>query len=226
MEEEQEVTVTWNPALERVLAKEGEKASGLAWLHTECEQYYGKLNTMIALPVICLSAINGFVSGSSSLIFGGDTNVSSLGVGAVSVGTALLSAVGSFFAWAKRTEAHRISGIQYLKLSKFINVELSLARKERIRAKDMLKVVREQSERLLEISPAVPTHLKKLYNEKFHDDKDVTHPEITNGIQKIEIYNQIELLPSEITTVQEVELPNQSTQSPINQRIRIGLEVD
>jgi hypothetical protein len=224
MEEEQEIS--WNPALEKVLAKEGEKASGLAWLHTECEQYYGRLNTCIALPVVCLSAINGFISGSSSVIFGGDTNVSSLGVGAVSVGTALLSAVGSFFAWAKRTEAHRISSIQYLKLNKFINVELALARRERIRAKDMLKVVREQSERLLEISPAVPPHLKKLYNEKFHNDNDVSHPEITNGIQKIEIYNPPETPQHTNTIVHEIQLPNVAEESPAARRVKIGLDVN
>jgi hypothetical protein len=221
MEEEQEIS--WNPALEKVLAKEGEKASGLAWLHGECELYYGKLNTWIALPVISLSAINGFISGSSSLIFGGDTAISSLGVGAVSVGTALLSAIGSFFAWAKRTEAHRISAIQYLKMSKFINVELSLARRERIRAKDMLKVVREQSERLLEISPAVPTHLKKLYNEKFHDDKDVSHPEITNGIQKIEIYNSPDTFVNE-TVIDEVRLPNTMVDTTNHSRIKVNIQ--
>jgi hypothetical protein len=186
----EETQITWNDALEKVIASEGERASGLAWLHTECELHYSKLNNYIALPVICLSAINGFVSGAASLIFGSNTNVSSLGVGGVSLLTALLSTVGSYFAWAKRTEGHRIGSIQYLKLSKFINMEMALSRKERIRAKDMLKMVREQSERLMEISPAIPTKFKALYNSKFHDIQDVSHPEVTNGIQKVSIYKE------------------------------------
>ena len=194
-QQSEEVQVTWNDALEKVIASEGERASGLAWLHTECELYYSKLNTYIALPVICLSAINGFVSGASSLIFGDNTNVSSLGVGGVSLLTALLSTVGSYFAWAKRTEGHRIGSIQYLKLSKFINMEMALSRRERIRAKDMLKMVREQSERLMEISPAIPAKFKQLYNSKFHDIQDVSHPEVTNGIQKVTIYKEADIVP-------------------------------
>jgi hypothetical protein len=202
----EESQVTWNDALEKVIASEGERASGLAWLHTECELHYSKLNTYIALPVICLSAINGFVSGASSSIFGGNTSISSLGVGGVSLMTALLSTVGTYFAWAKRTEGHRIGSIQYLKLSKFINMEMALSRRERIRAKDMLKMVREQSERLMEISPAIPTKFKQLYNSKFHDIQDVSHPEVTNGIQKVTIYKETEVVPEAIRPNERVRI--------------------
>lgn len=184
MESQQEIS--WNSALEKIIAQEGERASGLAWLHSECEQHYSKLNVWIALPVICLSTINGFISGASSSMFS-DPRSASLGVGSVSLFTAILSTVGSFFAWAKRTEAHRISAASYLKLSKFISVEMALPKLERIAAKDILKVVRDQSERLLEISPAVPEFLKERYRQRFGRLTDVAHPEITNGIHKVDI---------------------------------------
>lgn len=215
MEEPEEIS--WNPALEALIAKEGERASGLAWLHTECERRYSKLNVFIALPVICLSTINGFVSGSSSMMFG-DPATASMGVGGVSLFTALLSTIGSFFAWAKRTEAHRISAIQYQKIAKFISVEMSLPKKERIRAKDMLKVVREQTERLLETSPAVPESIILKYNTKFNKIADVAHPEITNGVHKVEINHH--------TTAQE-DTPMVPKLTEISQQksIKIGLEV-
>lgn len=116
-----------------------------------------------------------------------DPQSASLGVGSVSLFTAILSTVGSFFAWAKRTEAHRISAASYLKLGKFISVEMALPKLERIAAKDILKVVRDQSERLLEISPAVPEFLKERYRQRFGKITDVAHPEITNGIHKVDI---------------------------------------
>jgi len=59
----------------------------------------------------------------------------------------------------------------------------------------MLKMVREQSERLMEISPAIPTKFKQLYNSKFHDIQDISHPEVTNGIQKVNIYKEIPVSP-------------------------------
>jgi hypothetical protein len=183
MDEQQEIS--WNPALEDIIADEGEKCSGLSWLHTKAETHYSKLNTYIALPVICLSTLNGFVSGASTSMFSNPVEAS-LGVGGVSLFTALLSTIGQFFSWAKRTEGHRMAGIQYLKLSKFINVEMSLPQNERIRAKDILKIVRDQSERLMEISPAVPDFLKAEFQKSFKDTECAV-PEVANGIHKINI---------------------------------------
>jgi hypothetical protein len=194
MEEQQEIT--WNASLEDIIADEGEKASGLYWLHSKAETHYSKLNTYIALPVICLSTLNGFVSGASTSMFS-DAQTASLGVGGVSLFTALLSTIGQFFSWAKRTEGHRMAGIQYLKLSKFISVEMSLPQNERIRAKDILKIVRDQSERLMEISPAIPDFLKGEYQAKFKDN-ECSVPEVANGIHKININRHKDTIPTPV----------------------------
>lgn len=196
--------ISWNPALEDIIADEGEKASGLAWLHTRAETHYSRLNTYIALPVICLSTLNGFISGASTSMFS-NAQSASLGVGAVSLFTALLSTVGQFFSWAKRTEGHRMAGIQYLKLSKFLSVEMSLPQKERIRAKDILKIVREQSERLLEISPAIPDFLKADFQANFKDNECAV-PEVANGIHKISINRHKDVIPTPMADKNEIKI--------------------
>jgi hypothetical protein len=184
MEGEEEIS--WNDELENLIAQEGEKCSGLAWLYTESERYYSKANTFVALPVIILSTLTGFISGSSSMIFG-DSGVDSIGIGGVSLFTGVLSTVGSYFAWAKKTEACRISAIQYNKLQKFIAIEMTLPKKERIRAKDMLKMIRDSVERLLETSPAVPPHIIEQYKVRFNDKVDIAHPEMVYGVRKLTI---------------------------------------
>lgn len=178
--------ISWNEALETLIGAEGEKCAGLAWLYSESERYYSKMNNYIALPVIVLSTLTGFVSGSSGIIFG-NPDVSSIGIGSVSVFTGLLSTLGSYFAWAKKTEASRISALQYRKLQKFITTELTLPKVERIQAKDMLKMIRETVDRLLETSPAVPVHIVAQYNKLFKDKNEVSHPEVTEGVVKIKI---------------------------------------
>lgn len=192
---EEHKVISWNSALEVLIAQEGERASGLAWLHSKSEIRYSTLNTYIALPVICLSTLNGFISGSSSLLFN-DPAAASVGVGAVSLFTAMISTIGTFFSWARRTEAHRISAIQYHKLSKFISIELSLPRSERMRAKDMLKLVRESTERLMEISPLIPDIIKNQFNNNFESSKNIAKPEITNGIHKIDINSHSNVIPT------------------------------
>jgi hypothetical protein len=177
-------TISWNDALERLIAEEAERCIGLAWLHNECERVFSTRTTWIALPVIVLSTLNGFLSGSSQMIFSNATT-SSIGIGGVSLFTGVLSTIGSYFAWAKRTEAHRISAIQYQKLSRFLSIELTLPKKERIHAKDILKMMRDQVERLMEISPAIPEFILEKYKGRFKNIEGVAHPEIIDGLHKV-----------------------------------------
>ena len=190
MEESTEVAISWNDSLEMLVAQEAEKCGGLSWLHAECERYFSVHTNFIALPVIILSTVNGFLSGSSATIFT-NTQVSSIALGIVSLFTGILSTIGSYFAWAKRTEAHRISSIQYQKISKFLAIELSLPKAERIAAKDILKITREQIERLMEISPAVPEVILTKYRNNFKGNEDIATPEIIQGPRKIHINKPI-----------------------------------
>lgn len=189
--EESDTSITWNDSLESLVAEEAEKCGGLSWLHMECEKYFSNYTNWIALPVIILSTVNGFMSGSSQTIFT-NAQVASIGLGVVSLFTGILSTVGSYFAWAKRTEAHRISAIQYQKIYKFLRIELSLPKSERIAGKDILKITRDQIERLMEISPTVPELIIKKYKEKFKDSINIAQPEIINGLKKIEINKESE----------------------------------
>jgi hypothetical protein len=189
--DDNDTPITWNDSLEILVAEEAEKCGGLSWLHTECERFFSTHANWIALPVIILSTVNGFLSGSSQTIF---TNAATaaIGLGVVSLFTGVLSTIGSYFAWAKRTEAHRISAIQYQKISKFLTIELSLPKSERVAAKDILKITREQIERLMEISPAVPESILIKYRTKFKDAIDVAQPEIIQGLKKVRVHKYIE----------------------------------
>ena len=204
--EEQEI-ISWNDALEKLIAEEAERCIGQSWLHNECEQTFSTRTTWIALPVIVLSTLNGFLSGSSQMIFSNPTS-SSIGIGGVSLFTGVLSTIGSYFAWAKRTEAHRISAIQYQKLSRFLAIELTLPKKERIQAKDILKIMRDQVERLLEISPAIPEFIQMKYKKLFKDVSGVAHPQIIGGLHKV-LINRDDVL---VATIDE-ELRNVTVRS-------------
>jgi hypothetical protein len=198
MDDNNEPTISWNDSLEVLVAEEAERSAGLSWLHTECEKYFSVHTNCIALPVIILSTVNGFLSGSSQTIFT-NAQVSSIALGVVSLFTGVLSTLGSYFAWAKRTEAHRISSIQYQKISKFLAIELSLPKAERVSAKDILKITRDQIERLMEISPAVPESILSKYKLRFKDITDVSHPEIVQGLKKVAInkYEEVQVVVNE-----------------------------
>jgi len=188
MADDSEKDITYNSALEKLIAEEAERCAGLSWLHGKAESYYSIRNSLIALPTIILSTVVGFLSGTSTSIFS-DATTASVGIGAVSLFTGVLSTVGNFYSFAKRTEAHRIASIQYSKLGRFLSIELTLPKSERIAAKDVLKITKDSIERLLETSPAIPDVLINEYKVVFKDYTDVAHPDITNGLRKVFIYS-------------------------------------
>jgi hypothetical protein len=71
---------------------------------------------------------------------------------------------------------------------RFLSVEMSLPRDERMKPKDLLKYVRNEYERLNEISPLIPGNLIKIFNVKFANEKEISQPEEVNGLEKITVY--------------------------------------
>jgi hypothetical protein len=124
--------------------------------------------------------------------------MASIGIGSVSLFTGVISTIGNYFNFAKRTEAHRIASIQYSKLSRFLSIELTLPKLERIAAKDVLKITKDSIERLMETSPAVPDSIISSYKHHFKEYTDVAHPDITNGLRKV--YINSKALPTPLHT--------------------------
>lgn len=184
--------IHWSNQLEDLIAQEGEKCRGLAWIHQRAEHEAGRKNNMIMLPVIILSTLSGTASVGSAAMFG-DQNVSSIIIGLVSISVGILNTVNSYFAYAKRSEAHRIAYLHYSKLFTWVSVELSLPRNERINAEDMLKQLRSEMERLAETTPSPPPHILTLFSLTFKSYTNVSKPAETNGLSKINVFREVYL---------------------------------
>lgn len=179
--------ITWNRELEKLLAEEGEKALGASWIHGQCEGYYATRNQWITIPCVILSTLSGSASIGSQTMFS-DAKSASLAIGAVSILVGILQTLGSFWTFAAKQEAHRQADIQWSKLHRFIAVEMTLPRTERIAARDMLKICRETIERLSETSPLVPDDIIKQFNAKFSQSyPDVAIPDMANGLKRVGI---------------------------------------
>ena len=188
------IDIEWSSQLEDILAKEGERCSGLSWLHTRAETLTSKYNAFVQVPVIILSTLAGTASVGSSTLFDGDTKSSSIVIGLVSIGVGILNTLGGFFAFAKRSEAHRIAHLNYSKLASKISIELSLPRNERMKAESLLTYVRETMERLAETTPNCPRGIIDDFNKKYKEEKLIALPTEVNGIHKIKIYRNDEYI--------------------------------
>ena len=127
-------------------------------------------------------------------MFAGRQMEASMALGGISLFVSILNTMGSYFGFAKLAEAHRIAGIHYSKLYRFITVEMSLPRDERMNPPDFLKYTKEMYDRLTEISPVIPELVVKEFKEKFADEtQSISVPEQMNGLECIRVYSEKDL---------------------------------
>lgn len=181
--------ITWTLQLEEHFASAGEKAHCYAWCHKKCEEKYSRLRTFIDLPVICLSSVCGFLQIGSEQMFQ-NQEASAIGLGLLSLFTALLQATNTYFKWSARAEAHRISAIQWSRLYRHLSIEMNLPRLERKQPQDLLKDTQSAYDRLQEISPLIPPDIIDSFKKNFDKYKDISKPEEANGLEKITIYTE------------------------------------
>ena len=81
-----------------------------------------------------------------------------------------------------------MSSIHYAKLYRFINVEMRLPRDQRMQPGDFLKYVKDQYDRLAELSPLLPSSITSAFSRQMEKYKDISKPEETNGLNKINIF--------------------------------------
>lgn len=192
--------MSWTPALEQLLAEEGERARGYAWLHHKAEQLFSFYDSCVSLPVIILSTIAGACSvGSSSFL--PESPYTNVAIGGVSIFVGILNTLGSRFAFAKRAEGHRVAYLSYSKLFAFLSVELALPRAERMSPRDLVKWLRESGERLSQTSPSVPPSVLQQFHANFAEH-EAAKPAETNGLARIRVF---------------------ATETPAPERVRISL---
>ena len=203
--------IHWTEMLEEYFASTGEKAHCLSWCHKRAEAMYSNRKTLIDLPVIVISGVTGFLSAGSTTMFS-DPAASSIALGVASLFVSVLNTAGSYYGWAKRSEGHRISAIHYARLYRFISVELALPRDERMQPNDFLKYVKDQYDRLQEISPLLPPEVIAEFQTKFANETEISKPEEANGLEKITVYrNDVNL---DVSDPGDSRTPNIKIRSP------------
>jgi hypothetical protein len=212
MDEGQRI-IHWNSRLEEYFAQTGEKAHCLSWLHKKSEAYYTNRAIVIDLPVIILGTLNGATSIGSSALFG-DDRFASVGVGIVALITAILTTIGTYFSWSRRSEGHKIASLSYSKLYRFLSIEMSLPRHERMTPNDLLKYVRVEYDRLSEVSPLINPTILNTFNKKFEALTDIAKPEEANGLHPINIYADPTATPHPSSSAVNIQMRPPQLQPP------------
>ena len=174
--------ITYNTELEQLLKENSEECESLSILHRMSYEKYNKRSNYINIPVIILSSAIGFITGIDLQY---DKMNIILGVGSVFVG--IIKSVDTYFQLAKRAESHRICSLQFSQISKKIQIELTLHRRQRATAENMMNIVKTDIKNMQDIAPLIDDDIIELYNAKYRRYKRVKKPNFVNGLTEVKV---------------------------------------
>jgi len=199
----------WTDEIEDLLGEFGEVALCYQYLHSFSQRKYKKRYHHFQIPIIVLSTLTGTANfAADSYIPEGFQQGFSAIVGTLNITAGIMGTLLAFLKYAEIYEGHRIAALAWAKLSRSIEIELSLQDGRRKQCKDFLKVMRSEYDNLMESSPSIDLDVINMFNNKFEDKyKNVRKPVIVNGLREIIPYKQklsqkIKTLPTETATSQ------------------------
>ena len=201
----------WSDEIEELLSEWAEVSMCYSYLHNYSTRKYKRKYHHLQIPIIVLSTLTGTAN------FATDSYVPeefkhgfSAVVGGLNIFCGVLGTLLAFLKYAEIYEGHRISALAWSKLSRTIEIELSLQIKKRKSCREFLKICRSEYDNLLESSPNIDLDIIAMFNKKF-DGKytGVRRPIICNGLKEIKAY-KLEVVEHKVPD----DLPVEDFQEP------------
>jgi hypothetical protein len=173
--------VEWTPEHEGILIEWADKAMCYRWLHSKANSMYSSLNAWYTIPVIIISTLTGTANFAQERVPLEYQSYFVMIVGAFNITAGIITTIQQFLKITQLNEAHRVSSIAWDKFYRNIKIELAKHPSERIDVKQMIKMSKEEFDRLMETSPNVPDKIitEFKYNFKASDVFDkIIKPEI------------------------------------------------
>ena len=180
----------WSDEIEDLLSEWAEVSMCFSYLHNYSTRKYKHKYHHLQIPIIILSTLTGTANFATDSYVPVDYQHGfSAGVGTLNIACGILGTLLAFLKYAEIYEGHRISALSWSKLSRTIEIELSLQESKRKPCREFLKVCRSEYDNLLESSPNIDLDIIRMFNKKF-DGKynEVRRPIICNGLKEIKAY--------------------------------------
>ena len=162
-----EPVVQWTAEHEKILIEWADKALCYKWLHEKSHVSYSRKNTWFTIPVIIMSTLTGTANFAQNRIPEEYVNAFTIGVGAVNILAGILTTIQQFLKISEYNESHRVSSISWGKFYRNIKVELAKSPSERVSAMQLLKVSKDEYDRLIETSHAIDPKIIKNFKDTF-----------------------------------------------------------
>jgi len=166
-EKKSDIILKWTEEHENILIDWADKAMCFRWLHAKSNQIYARLNAWFTIPVIIMSTLTGTANFAQDRFPESAKNYASMAIGAVNIFAGILTTIQQFLKIGELNEAHRVASISWDKFYRNIKVELAKSPIERINVDQMIKMCKEEFDRLMETSPVIEDQVISLFQKTF-----------------------------------------------------------
>jgi hypothetical protein len=164
----QAVTIEWTPEHEGILIEWADKAMCYRWLHSKSYNLFARLNAWYTIPVIIISTITGTANFAQERVPVAYQNYFAMVVGTFSIAAGIITTIQQFLKITQLNEAHRVSSIAWDKFYRNIKIELAKHPMERMDVRQMIKMSKEEYDRLMETSPNIPEKIVGEFKVNFN----------------------------------------------------------
>ena len=190
------VYVPWKREEELILKDWADKATCFRWLHDRSHQIYRRKYAMFTIPVIILSTITGTANFAQDRFPEDWKNSAVMIVGALNLFAGIISTIAQFLKISELNEGHRVASIAWGKFSRNLKVELARNPKDRTPVRELMKISKEEYDRLVETSPPVLQKVVEMFmsevignKKKREATQDINLPEICGDIRPTSIFH-------------------------------------
>jgi hypothetical protein len=216
----------WNEDDDLILKEWVDKSACFKWLHEKSYKVYKKQYLRLMIPVIIISTLTGAANFALERIPTKEyQGYASLVVGTFNIIAAIISTIAQFLKTVELKEGHNIAARSWDKFNRTLKLELQKNPKERTPKNEVFKSAMKEYDRLVELSPDIPSKIIEHFKIIYGNSIDLVKPEITDSIISAKVYekknNNLDEIIIEKPINIESEIKNQFIQTFKNKYGRI-----
>ena len=178
----------WKAEEENLLKQWADKAQCYQWMHSRSNHIYSVKNALFTIPVIIISTITGTANFAQDRFNDEIKNYVVIGIGTLSIIAGIITTVSQFLKIAELNEGHRVASLSWGKFYRNIKTELTRHPLDRMPPLELIKISRDEYDRLVELSPFIPIKVVTEFNSKFKKNIDLTKPEICDELLSTNVF--------------------------------------
>jgi len=174
----------WSDGSTDLLKRWCEKASCMEWMHGWASAGAGRMNTLLTVPAIALSAATGVMTTTAPTSFMMHLMT------ATSLASAVAASAAKVMRSAEKAEEHRNAALAWGRYLRKYRLQLSLPPADREPMRATLDNSKLEYDNLMEAYPSLTPHVVRDF-ENQHAGFTGARPDVTSGPTVVQIYGEV-----------------------------------